>query len=202
VPNFDSEKDYYRVLGVADGASAEEIERAFRREARKHHPDSGGSEEEMKSLNEAHDVLSDPAIRNAYDEGRKPPERAYGSSMALDPEPAASGTLKIPVSDEDLAGLTMGAATCIGLGLPLLALVEMQWVFFLWPLRLMALGALGLGAIMAHSALSAKHRQLKRVQGALPTHTVLLHRAIYWIVALGGLALIVAFYASLMQRRR
>ncbi|HVG20593.1 MAG TPA: DnaJ domain-containing protein, partial [Blastocatellia bacterium] len=156
---FDSEKDYYSVLGVGEGASKEDVDRAYRAEARKRHPDGGGSEEDMKSLNEAHDILSDPATRKAYDEERRPSRIAYGSSAAFDPEAASrAGTLNIPVADQDLAGLCMGAAACFGVGIPLLLLVEMQWVFFLWPLRLMSLGALGLGVLMAHSALRVKHR--------------------------------------------
>src|SRR5215210_3317137 len=158
---FDSRKDYYSVLGVGEGASKEEVDRAYRSAARTRHPDGGGSEEDMKSLNEAHDILSDPATRKAYDEERKPPRIAYGSSAAFDPEAASrAGTLNIPVADQDLAGLCMGAATCFGVGVPLLLLVEMQWMFFLWPLRLMSLGALGLGVLMAHSALRVKHRNL------------------------------------------
>jgi len=109
---FDSTKDYYRVLGVSSGATKEEIDKAYRNEARKRHPDGGGSEEEMKSLNEARDVLSDPAAREAYDSERQPPpQTSYGSSMAFDPEAASrAGSLNIPVADEDYAGLIMGAA--------------------------------------------------------------------------------------------
>ena len=91
VPKFDSTKDYYKVLGVDSGASPGEIDRAFRSAARKRHPDGGGSEEEMKLLNEAHDVLSDHAERKAYDSERNPPRPAYGSSVAFDPEPPSAG---------------------------------------------------------------------------------------------------------------
>ena len=196
MPGFDLEKDYYEVLCVGESASAEEIDRAFRLEARKRHPDGGGSEEEMKLLNEAHDVLSDSELRKAYDSARKPPAQVYGSSMAFDPHAAsAAGTLKIPVSDEDFAGLLMGALACVGLGLPLLMLIEMQWVFFLWPLRLIALGALGLGVLMGHWALAARHRQIRRTNGNLRSSTVVLHRVIYWAAALGAISLIVAFYS-------
>ena len=200
VPGFDLDKDYYEVLRVAESASAEEIDSAFRLEARKRHPDGGGSEEEMKLLNEAHDVLSDSELRKAYDSARKPPIVVYGSSMAFDPQAAsAAGTLKIPVSDEDFAGLAMGTAACIGLGLPLLVLVEMQWVFFLWPLRLIALGALGLGMLMGHWALAARHRHIKKTNGTLRSSTVVIQRVIYWAATLGAIGLIAAFYTS---RRR
>ena len=63
-------KDLYEVLGVARDASEDEIKKAFRRQARKLHPDvnkSPNAEEEFKELNEAYDVLSDPQKRSAYD---------------------------------------------------------------------------------------------------------------------------------------
>jgi molecular chaperone DnaJ len=63
-------RDYYEVLGVERGASDEEIKRAFRRAAQRHHPDvdtSEGAEERFKELNEAYRVLSDRQRRQAYD---------------------------------------------------------------------------------------------------------------------------------------
>jgi curved DNA-binding protein len=63
-------KDYYEVLGVARDASADEIKKAFRRMARKHHPDVSklpDASSRMSEINEAHAVLSDPERRAAYD---------------------------------------------------------------------------------------------------------------------------------------
>jgi molecular chaperone DnaJ len=63
-------RDYYEVLGVERGASDEDIKRAFRRAAQRHHPDvdtSEGAEERFKELNEAYRVLSDRQRRQAYD---------------------------------------------------------------------------------------------------------------------------------------
>jgi molecular chaperone DnaJ len=63
-------RDYYEVLGVPRDASDEEIKRAFRRAAQKHHPDvdkSDGAEERFKELNEAYRVLGDRQRRSAYD---------------------------------------------------------------------------------------------------------------------------------------
>lgn len=64
-----SKRDYYEVLGVAKGASADEIKKAFRRAAVQHHPDKeGGSEEKFKEINEAYDVLKDAQKRQRYDQ--------------------------------------------------------------------------------------------------------------------------------------
>jgi len=65
-------KDYYAVLGVPRTASTGEIKKAFRALARKHHPDSNPADAEaerrFKEVNEANEVLADPAKRKQYDE--------------------------------------------------------------------------------------------------------------------------------------
>ncbi len=64
-------KDYYGVLGVGRDAPADEIRKAFRKLARKYHPDvskEAGAEARMKEVNEAYAVLSDPEKRAAYDQ--------------------------------------------------------------------------------------------------------------------------------------
>ncbi len=67
-----TQKDYYAALGVKKTASAEEIRKAFRKLARKYHPDVNpgdkGAEEKFKTLSEANDVLSDPKKRKIYDQ--------------------------------------------------------------------------------------------------------------------------------------
>ncbi|MGH2454759.1 MAG: molecular chaperone DnaJ [Candidatus Limnocylindria bacterium] len=63
-------RDYYEILGVPRDASEDEIKRAFRRAAQRHHPDvdrSDGADERFKELNEAYRVLSDRQRRTAYD---------------------------------------------------------------------------------------------------------------------------------------
>ncbi|MDA1272426.1 MAG: J domain-containing protein [Verrucomicrobia bacterium] len=65
-------KDYYATLGVAREAGEEEIKKAFRTLARKYHPDVAKdkktAEEKFKAINEANEVLSDPAKRRKYDD--------------------------------------------------------------------------------------------------------------------------------------
>lgn len=64
-------RDYYEVLGVSREAGPEEIRKAFRKLARKHHPDVAAdkatAEEKFKEINEAYEVLGDPEKRNKYD---------------------------------------------------------------------------------------------------------------------------------------
>ncbi|HVL57586.1 MAG TPA: DnaJ domain-containing protein, partial [Burkholderiaceae bacterium] len=70
-------KDYYDTLGVARDASDDEIKKAYRKLARKHHPDvasEAGSEERFKEVAEAYATLKDPEKRAAYDAlGRRAP---------------------------------------------------------------------------------------------------------------------------------
>jgi molecular chaperone DnaJ len=68
--------DYYKTLGVGKGASDEEIKKAYRKLARQYHPDRNSgdkkAEEKFKEISQAHDVLSDPEKRKAYDRGQGP----------------------------------------------------------------------------------------------------------------------------------
>ncbi len=66
------EKDYYKVLGVADKATEKEITSAYRRLAKKYHPDHNpGSEDRFKEISAAYDVLGEPAKHKEYDEVRR-----------------------------------------------------------------------------------------------------------------------------------
>ncbi|MEK7833584.1 MAG: DnaJ domain-containing protein, partial [Acidobacteriota bacterium] len=64
-------EDYYKALGVSRTATADDIRKAYRRLARKHHPDVNpgdkSAEEKFKKISEANDVLSDPKKREVYD---------------------------------------------------------------------------------------------------------------------------------------
>ena len=82
-------KDYYSTLGVAADATQDEIKSAYRRQAKKCHPDcSGGSSEPFLAVQEAYEVLGDPQRRRAYDAERRQAQRqGRGASRRVTPEP-------------------------------------------------------------------------------------------------------------------
>ena len=90
-------KDYYQVLGVEPNAGEAEIKTAYRRLARKYHPDvskEAGAEEKFKAVNEAYEALRDPQKRKAYDQLRaggyrpgdevRPPHGGFGGGAPGD----------------------------------------------------------------------------------------------------------------------
>ena len=83
-------KDYYKILGVDPKASAQDIKKAYRRLARKHHPDLSKDPESarrMAELNEANTVLSDPEKRAAYDQLGAEPPPGFGAHGGFRPPP-------------------------------------------------------------------------------------------------------------------
>lgn len=62
--------DFYKTLGVAENASQDEIQRAYRKLAMKHHPDRGGDQSKFKDISAAYDILSDGQKRAEYDQQR------------------------------------------------------------------------------------------------------------------------------------
>ncbi|MCT9809569.1 DnaJ domain-containing protein [Acidovorax sp. Be4] len=83
-------KDYYKILGVAKDASAQDIKKAYRRLARKHHPDLSQDKDaakRMAEINEANAVLSDPEKRAAYDQLGAAPAGGFGGHDGFEPPP-------------------------------------------------------------------------------------------------------------------
>lgn len=113
------EKDYYAVLGVPKTASADEIKKAYRKLARKYHPDANPgnkeTEEKFKEVSEAYDVLSDVKRRKEYDEART----LFGSGVGgfagagARAAPAAAST-STSATCSAARGRATGSGTCSG----------------------------------------------------------------------------------------
>ncbi len=101
-------KDYYEALGLTDTASAAEIKAAYRRLARKFHPDVSkekDAEERFKSINEAHEALKDPEKRKAYDDLKRGGFRA-GDDFRPPPGWHGRGGFETDASDPQSAGFS------------------------------------------------------------------------------------------------
>lgn len=168
----DSHKDYYEILGANERTSPRELERLYKRMAARRHPDKGGNEEEMKSLNQAYSVLRNQQTRSEYDARRMKRTVAFVPAA----RPAAQ--------DVGLMGHGLSAFFCILGGLSLLFLVRLQWMLFLFPLAVLAVLVIGFGIMMARSALHAMSASLP-VSNPLRRHTRV-QEAIFWIVVLAS----------------
>lgn len=75
--------DYYNTLGVSKSASKQDVKKAYRKLAGKHHPDKGGDAEQFKKITEAYEVLSDDNKRQMYDQyGTADPQQMGGNPFS------------------------------------------------------------------------------------------------------------------------
>jgi len=74
---------HYETLGVKQGASVDEIRKAYRNLARVNHPDKGGDAEKFKEIGQAYEVLNDPDRRARYDQfGTDEPQQQHGPDIS------------------------------------------------------------------------------------------------------------------------
>jgi molecular chaperone DnaJ len=106
-----AKEDFYKVLGVARDAKADEIKKAYRRLARKYHPDVNpgdkSAEERFKLITEAHDILSDPKKRSVYDRFGQYSDN-LADAAARGPQPG-TGPTGFGFEGFDWAGQTTGS---------------------------------------------------------------------------------------------
>jgi hypothetical protein len=181
---FDSNKDYYGVLGVDKDASARDIYRQYKRQAAKHHPDRGGNEEQMKSLNEAYGVLKNTTSRRAYDDSRTTAADWGTTDARADFVPASRPAAR----DVGVMGQCLSALLCLAMGLFLLVLVRFQWMWFLWPLAILAVSVVGFGVLLARSAMVAVNDSLPK-SNRLKRHTKLQEFAFWAVIITTGYGL-------------
>lgn len=105
-------QDFYKVLGVAESATADEIKKAYRRLAKKFHPDANpnnpSAAETFKQVSEAHAVLSDPEKRKKYDQMRR--------LGAFEPRRPGGGGMRTPGGQPSAEGFDFGDIGSMGLG--------------------------------------------------------------------------------------
>ena len=97
--------DYYKTLGINKGASPEEIKRAYRDLAKKHHPDRGGDANTFKQINEAYDTLKDPAKKQQYDNPQTQRQYQYNTQNMNDMFNAFFGQRQQPLRRNANVGL-------------------------------------------------------------------------------------------------
>ena len=171
----DVEKVYYSILGAGKTASQDEIERLYKRLARRHHPDRGGDAEEMKAINEAYRVLGNAATRRAYDA-----RRDYGGNVATRRDydlrhqrsDDALRSVVPPLSppskllSDSITGQLVGALFLLLAGLVFLFLVRVYYIRFMWPFLLAAAFVVIFGVWKVHAAMVFARKRLA------PSHPV------------------------------
>ena len=108
-----AKEDFYKILGVKKDAKPEEIKKAYRRLARKYHPDVNpgdkSAEDRFKQMSEAFDVLSDPKKRKVYDRFGQ-----YSENLANAAADAGTGSPYTRGAPFDFSGFDWGATTTTG----------------------------------------------------------------------------------------
>jgi hypothetical protein len=176
------EKDYYFILGAEQTASQDEIERLYKRLARRHHPDRGGDAEKMKAINEAYRVLRNAATRNAYDSRRayQPNQPSYDAVRSVAPPLSRPSELLA----NTVTGQLVGAAFILLAGLAFLFLVKIYYIRFMWPIFVAAALVVVFGIWKAHKAMVLAR---KTVASTHPLKTnIWIQEMAFWFIVCAG----------------
>jgi hypothetical protein len=176
------EQDYYFILGAEQTASQDEIERLYKRLARRHHPDRGGDAEEMKAINEAYRVLRNSATRNAYDSRRayQPNQRSDDAVRAV----AAPLSRPSELLPNTISGQLVGAAFILLAGLAFLFLVKIYYIRFMWPVFVGAALVVVFGVWKAHKVMVLARKTVASTH-PLKTHSWIQEIA-FWLMVCAG----------------
>src|SRR5829696_4047711 len=167
-------RNYYEILGSAEEASQEEIERLYKRLAIRHHPDRGGDAEFMKAINEAYRVLGNEATRRAYDASRK---RVDETPLSITP-PLSPPSSLLP---NTLLGRFSGALFFLCGGLLFLFLVRIYYIRFMWPILLLAVLITLLGVWKLHEVMNFARNDLPLSH--VLHHYILAQECAFWFIA-------------------
>ena len=167
-------RNYYAILGSAENASQEEIERLYKRLAMRHHPDRGGDAEHMKAINEAYQVLGNEATRRVYDASRN---RADETSLSISP-PLSPPLSLLP---NTLLGRLWGALFFLCGGLLFLFLIRIYYIRFMWPILLLAVLISLLGVWKVHQVMISARNDLP--PSHVLHHYILAQELAFWFIA-------------------
>ena len=170
-------EDYYAILGAAETASQDEIERLYKRLAMQHHPDLGGDAEKMKAINEAYQVLGNAATRRLHD-SRVP---RSGDALSAVVPPLSPPSAILP---DTVPGRLVGAALFLLAGLVFLFFVRIYYIRFMWPILLVAALVVLLGVRKVHTVMVFARNSLP------PSHSLRRHVWVqelgFWFIVCGG----------------
>ena len=166
------QRDYYEILGANETSTQREIERLYKQRASRSHPDKGGSEEDMKTLNEAYGVLGNAARKQEYDQQRVKRTAPF--------VPVTTPTAQ----DIGLLGQGLSAFLCLLLGFFLLVLVRTQWFWFLWPLAILSVFVILFGIMLARGTLHAFNSSLPMSNRFRRLGAV--QEAVFWCAVVAG----------------
>lgn len=200
--SFDPMKDYYQALGVDRRAGVKQIKHAYRARARASHPDLGGKTAAMIALNEAYEILSDPATRQSYDSQRTFPDEHRLSRPKQEPMVRAD-SLAMSRPDRDLLWLTTRGIICALLGVLWLLAVEEasphrgMSVVVPWLMRGMGIVTLGVGILFGYAAHRLAQQKMSHRHSPRPETHLSIYKSIFRALIAGFLGfLILTMYLS------